>query len=267
MRHFSSISPTPTSPGTRLALTVLAAALAALCANGQGRGPGRGGPPPTAKAAAPIDMTGYWVSVVTEDWRYRMVTPPKGDYQSVPMTAESRKVADAWDPTKDEAAGEQCKSYGVAGIMRIPGRLHITWQDDDTLKMEIDAGTQTRLFHFGNWKSPGGEPTWQGDSVARWEFAGRGGPPGAEPPSGNLKVITTHLKAGYLRKNGVPYSANAVFTEYYDIVREHTGDLWLILTSVVDDPQYLREPFMISTHYRKQADASGWDPTPCSARW
>jgi hypothetical protein len=256
-----------TAKNTRITLRVSAlfAMAMLICAAGQmygqGRGPGRGagGPPPTAKAAALIDLTGYWVSVVTEDWRYRMVTPPKGDYQSMPMTMESRKVADAWDPAKDEAAGEQCKSYGAAGIMRIPGRLHVTWQDDNTLKMDLDAGTQTRLFHFGDWKSPGGPATWQGDSVAQWDPQ-----TGA---AGNLKVATTHLRAGYLRKNGVPYSANATMTEYYDIVRESSGDLWLILTSVVYDPQYLREPFMISTHYRKQADAAGWDPTACSARW
>ena len=239
---------------------VMALMAATNVARAQGRGPA--GPPPPAKAAAPIDLTGYWVSVVTEDWRYRMVVPPKGDYQSVPMTAESRRVADAWDPAKDEAAGEQCKSYGAAGVMRIPERLHITWQDDDTLKMEIDAGMQTRVFHFGNAKPLSGEATWQGDSSARWEGAVRG----AEG-SGDLRVQTTHMKAGYLRKNGVPYSANATMTEYFDIVHEHTGDQWLILTSVVNDPQYLREPFMLSTHYRKEADGSKWDPTPCSARW
>ena len=104
--------------------------------------------PRTPKSGAPIDLTGYWVSIVTEDWRYRMVTPPKGDYASVPITPEAKKVADAWDPAKDEAAGEQCRSYGAPAIMRVPGRLHITWDDDNTLHMDTDAGKQTRLFHF-----------------------------------------------------------------------------------------------------------------------
>jgi len=90
-------------------------------AGGAGALDGRGGPPPSPKAAAPIDLTGYWVSVVSEDWRYRMVTPAKGDYQGVPMTPEALKVADAWDPAADEAAGNQCKSYGAAAIMRVPG--------------------------------------------------------------------------------------------------------------------------------------------------
>src|ERR1700709_610918 len=101
---------------------------------------GRGGPAPqlqTAKAAAPIDVTGYWVSIVTEDWRYRMVTPAKGDYQAVPMNADARKIADAWDPAADEAAGNQCRSYGAAAIMRVPGRIHISWQDDKTLRLDV----------------------------------------------------------------------------------------------------------------------------------
>ena len=129
--------------------------------------------PPTPRAAAPIDLTGYWVSVITEDWRWRMVTAPKGDYTSIPINQEARKVGDAWDPLKDEAAGEQCKAYGAPGLMRVPGRLNISWQDDNTLKVDTDAGRQTRLLHFGDWKSPGGEPTLQGDTTAAVGNAGR----------------------------------------------------------------------------------------------
>src|SRR5580658_9803124 len=140
-------------------------------------GRGSAAPPPqTAKEAAPVDLTGYWVSVVTEDWRYRMVTPARGDYQGVPMTPAARAIADAWDPAKEEASGDLCKSYGAPALLRVPGRLHITWEDDNTLRMDSDAGKQTRLFHFGDWKSPGGAPTLQGDSVADWEGGGgRGG--------------------------------------------------------------------------------------------
>jgi hypothetical protein len=225
------------------------------------------GPPPAAKVAAPVDLTGYWVSVVTEDWRYRMVTPAKGDYASVPLNAEGRKMADTWDPAKDEAAGNQCKSYGAAALMRVPGRVHITWQDDNTLKVETDAGTQTRMFHFGDWKAPGGAAQWQGDSVATWEPAGGGrGGRGGPPTGGSLKVVTTHLRAGYLRKNGVPYSENATLTEYYSRTLEPNGDSWLIVTTIVDDPKYLNQPFVTSTHFKKQADGTGWNPTPCTAK-
>jgi len=223
---------------------------------------------------SPIDLTGYWVSVVDEDWRFRMVVPPPGDYQGVPMNVESKKVADTWDPAKDEAAGEQCKAYGAPALLRQPEHLRFTWQDDRTLRLETDAGTQTRLFHFADWKAPGGPPTLQGDSVAAWEITrggGRGGPaPDASAPpqgKGSLKVTTSHLKAGYLRKNGVPYSENAALTEYYDMIKEHNGDTMLVVTIVVTDPQYLREPFIITSHFKKQADNAGWNPTPCSTKW
>src|SRR5262245_26044659 len=132
----------------RWPLMLFPALLASLNGHAQGAGGGRGAAAPTARAAAPFDMTGYWVSIVSEDWRWRMF-PNKGDYAGVPLNAEARKLADAWDPAKDEAAGEQCKAYGAPGIMRIPGRFHITWQDDQTLKVESDAGKQVRVFHFG----------------------------------------------------------------------------------------------------------------------
>jgi len=225
-------------------------------------------PPAQApKAAAPIDLTGYWVSVVTEDWRYRMVTPAKGDYQAVPMTPDAVKVADAWNPDADTAAGNQCRSYGAPAIMRVPGRVHITWDDDRTLKLEADAGTQTRMLRFEK-PAQASERSWQGDSVAEWELqnAGRGAAPNA-PRRGSLKVVTTNLKSGYLRKNGVPYSENAVLTEYFDVVRERNGDVLLMVTAVVEDAKYLRQPFIVTTQFKKQADAKGWDPTPCSSTW
>jgi hypothetical protein len=234
----------------------------------QGRGAqGRGAQPPaTAKAAAPIDLTGYWVAEITEDWRWRMVTPAKGDYQSIPITAAAQKVADAWDPAKDEAAGEQCKSYGAPALMRTPTHLNITWQDDNTLKVQTDYGTQTRLLHFGNWKSPGAAVTWQGDSVARWDTPqGRGGNPPAR--SGTLVVETSRLRPGYLRKNGVPYSANTTMTEYWDLIKEPTGAQRILIVIVVEDPLYLQAPWIVPVHFKKEPDGAKWDPAPCSARW
>ena len=240
---------------------LLAAFLIAGSVYAQGRG-GRGGPPPTPKAGAPIDITGYWLSVVTEDYRYRMLTPLKGDYQGVPLNAEGRKVADTWDPAKDEAAGEQCRTYGAPNIMRVPGRLRITWQDDQTLKLETDAGMQTRLFYFGAPQGQGGD--WQGVSKASWEVvqAGRGQP----PSGGSLKVVTAKIKPGYLRKNGVPYSANATLTEYFDRINEPNGAVYLVVTTTVEDPMYLAQPYQTSVHFIKQADNSGWNPAPCTSR-
>jgi len=219
--------------------------------------------PATAKAAAPEDLTGYWVSLVTEDWRYRMLTPPKGDYESVPLSPEGKKLADSWDPAKDEADGNQCKSYGAAAIMRVPGRLHITWENDTTLRIDADAGIQTRLLHFGGQPPSSGQPQWQGYSSADWQIIGDGRAP---PRGGYLKVETSHLRPGYLRKNGVPYGSKTVLTEYFTSVKESNGDSYLIVTSVVNDPQYLNAPFTTSTHFKKQPDAAGWRPTPCKAR-
>ena len=216
------------------------------------------------RAAAPVDLTGYWVSVVTQDWRWRMVTPPKGDYSSVPITLEAKRVGDVWDPAKDEAAGEQCKAFGAPAIMAVPTRLRITWQDEKTLKVETDAGTQTRLLHFGDWK-PGDQPAgWQGQSVAVWE-RGQGGR-GVAPAGGSLKVVTTNLRPGYLRKNGVPYSRSAILTEYWDVGTERGRDRWITITSVVEDPTYLRVPYVTALQFKQEADGAKWDPTPCSAR-
>jgi hypothetical protein len=232
--------------------------LTPIALHAQRGGRGRGAPVSPREGAA-IDLTGYWVSVISEDWKFRMVTPKKGVYDSLMLNAEGRRVADAWDPAKDEAAGEQCRAYGAANIMRIPGRLHITWQDDTTLKIEADAGTQTRLLHFS--ESPAGEPGWQGHSMAEWERASGRGTAG-----GNLKVVTTNLKAGYVRKNGAPYSAKTTVTEYFDRNTMPNGDVWFTVTTKVDDPVYARGTYLTTTDFKKLPDSSGWTPTPCSAR-
>jgi hypothetical protein len=231
----------------------------------QGRG-GAQGPPPTGKAAAPIDVTGYWVAEITEDWRWRMVTPPKGDSASLPMTPAAVAVANAWDPKKDEAAGEQCKAYGAPGLMRGPTRLHITWQDDNTLRVDTDYGQQTRLFHFGEWRSPGGAPTWQGESTARW-VTPAGAPIARGANTGSLDIVTTRLRPGYLRKNGIPYSANTVFNETWDVIPGRNGEARLLMLLRVTDPMYLRVPWVVSVHFKKEPDGSKWNPSACSSTW
>ena len=238
---------------------------------GRGQDAGRGGPgapaaPTTGRTQAPYDLSGYWVALVTDDWRYRMLTPPKGNADYMPVNAEARKVMDAWDPAKDEASGEACRAYGAAGIMRLPGRLHITWESDNTLKMDLDAGTQTRRFVFGAAPAPGGEPTWQGTSTARWMFAPVGRGRGERPQNGQLVVTTTRMRPGYLRKNGIPYSANATLTEYYVRLVDDDGQEYLAVTTMVDDPQYLVQPYIKTYQYKKQRDETGWNPTACSAK-
>jgi hypothetical protein len=260
------------------AFTIAAAALATMVVGAgyatpgaQGRG-AQGAPaaPQTPRDAAPIDLTGFWVSVVNEDWRWRMVTPPKGDYASVPLNAEARKVADTWDPSQDG----RCDAYGAAGVMRIPTRLNITWENPTTLKIDIDAGQQVRRLVFDPARKPSGAPTLQGHSVAEWERPGGGGRGGgggggrgggAPPQGGSAKAVTTHMRGGWLRKNGVPYSENAVLTEHFDRFAAPNGDEWLVVTSIVSDPKYLTQDFVTSTHFKKEADGSKFSPAPCRA--
>ena len=227
-------------------------------------GRGRGGPAAkTPKDAAPIDLTGYWVSVVSEDWRFRMVTPPKGDHPNFLLTPEATKIADAWDPAKDEASKDHCKAYGAPNIMRVPGRFHITWADDRTLKIDTDAGQQTRLLRFvpstGAAQAARGPaaapvpPSRQGTSVAQWE-------------RNALRVDTSNLLPGYLQANGVPYDGNLKMVEYFDVITEPGGEIWLIDDAVLTDPGVLVRSHKRSTHLRKQKDGAGWDPQPCVVR-
>ena len=227
--------------------------------------------PPTARQAAQVDITGNWVALVTEEWRWRMMTPPPKDYPNVPLNAEGRKAADAWDLAKDNAAGEQCKAFGAGGIMRLPLRMRVSWADDNTLKLETDAGQQTRVFNFDRAKQPGSEKTWQGFTVAEWTRpvppAGRVGAEGARaappaPPRGALKIVTRNLRSGYLRKNGVPYSENAVVTEYFDRVSGFGTD-YLAVTTIVEDPTYLNGPFMTTSQFMREPDGSKFKPSPC----
>jgi hypothetical protein len=281
-----------------LAIAVLVATVGRLDVAGQGRGRAAG-PPMTARQAAPIDLSGTWASVVTEDWRWRMVTPPRGDVASIPVNGEGRKVAASWNLEADNASGNQCKAFGVGGLTRQPGRVRISWQDDQTLKLEFDAGTQTRILHFDPSVKPTGEKTWQGHSAATWEGPGvgrgaapvgdvrvtggglltptvpggggqglRGGPPPRQQAQinrgGQVKVVTTNFRAGYLRKNGVPYSEDAIITEYIHRLPTHpNGDNWLQVITIVEDPRYLSQPFYTSTNFRLEPNDANFKPTPC----
>ena len=265
---------------------------------------------PTARAIAPIDLIGYWTAVVTEDWHVRMLTPAKGDFGSgvtgtienpgvgfvgagpnpsdkgnIPYNVTAAKLAMAWDPARDEAEGNACKAYGAGGIMRQPTHLHITWQDDGTLKIEADFGTQTRLLHFGppvtegrldysnatfyptrppKLEPPAGvDPSWQGYSIAQWTIMG-----GTDTfeRGGNLKVVTTRLKPGYYWKNGMPYSGNAVLTEYFRTMELPDRSQWIRYTVIADDPEYLTQPWIVNYAFKKLPDGSKWNPTPCSVR-
>jgi hypothetical protein len=265
-----------------MALVLLAVASLGLAGQrGQGgRGDGPAPPPPTPQAAAPIDVTGYWVSQIVDEWRFR-VSPQKGDILYLPLNNEARQIANAWDPAKDEAEGKECKAYGAVGVMQRPGRLHITWENPSTLRVDADAGTQTRLLRFGPAPAEKGQPSWQGYSVAEWQLPGGrgrrgtlldtgglglvpgGGVQGTQARSGTLKVTTTNLLPGYIRKNGVPHSGNATLTEYLNRLTGQQNDAYLSVTAMVDDAAYLTQPFVRTYTFKKLSDAVGWDPTPC----
>lgn len=237
-------------------------------------GPGgagrQAGPPPTAQAAAPTDLTGTWVAVVTEDWRWRMVTPPKGDAASIPATQAAINASKNWDIQKDIASGEQCKAWGAPGVMRMPTRIRISWADPQTLKLEFDNGQQTRLLKFDPNAQPPAAADYQGFSRAHWETVpegqgqvvgvGRGGGPGR---SGGLKVVTTRMKPGYMRRNGLPYSANAVYEEAFDVTPGPPNERWLIVTSQLVDPVNLNQPYMLSSHFKREANDAKFQPRPC----
>lgn len=223
----------------------------------------------TPRAVAPFDFTGQWVALVTNEWQWRMLTPPKGVYDVIPLTAEARKLADGWDPARDEAQGLQCRSYGAPVIMHVPARFRVSWADDSTLRMETDAGQQVRLFRFGRSQPPSGGPTWQGHSVAQWQPArNQGREVNVDPRparTGTLKVVTTHLRPGYLRKNGVPYSEMTTVTEYFTPFSGPGGDYFNV-TVVVEDPRYLNDVYVRSTQFRREKELAKWNPQPCRSR-
>jgi hypothetical protein len=249
----------------------------ALSAGLQAQDPAKPDPPqpPTPRAMAPLDFTGVWVSVVTEDWRYRMVMPKQGDFDSVPLNAEGRRAAGTWTP----ADAGRCEAYGIGAGMRAPGRLRIEWETDSVLRLDTDAGQQTRRIYFEPSKPPSGPPSWQGVSVAAWDgppdvidVLRTGGFDALDRGTGAaarrlawtpLEVVTTNFRAGWLRPNGVPYSAQARITEHFMRYAVPGAGEWLTVRTVVDDPAYLVQPFMVSTNFKREPDAGKWNPRGC----
>jgi len=228
----------------------------------------------SAREAAPIDITGHWVSLITDDWVYRMLTPARGDYSYVPLNDAGRREADRWDPARDAADGQECKAYAAPAIMRLPSRVEISWEDDDTLRLDIDTGMQTRLFRFDAGQAEGPRSI-QGFSRAAWEFSGDIGRQlvfgGAATSldrvgvTGSLKVDTSNLLAGYLRRNGVPFSEATFMTEYYSLIAEDDGNEYLVIQTFVDDPTYLRQHFVRTMQFRREPNGAGRQPMDCAA--
>ena len=82
-----------------------------------------------------------------------------------------------------------------------------------------------------------------------------------------MRVVTSNVRAGYLRKNGVPYSERVTVTEHFDVAPFAGDGLLLLVTTVVEDPVYLTGPYIVGPHFKKEPDGSKRDPTPCSSTW
>ncbi len=248
---------------------VLVAAVMASDAWAQ-RGPVGG----TAQSMEPFDVTGYWVTAITEDWRVRMITPQRGDFLGLPLNDAGIELANAWDPEADMANGNECRAFGAAAIMRSPTRIHVTWEDENTLRFEFDHGDQTRMVYFDPSMSPG-EPSYQGHAISEWIDTrvparggiGRGGDPDVEPGGGvrpgGLEIVMTNLLHQYHRQNGTPVSENAMVTDQIDLVPGPGGEDWLIVKTIIEDPQYMFSPMVTSSQFRREPDDSNWNPQPC----
>jgi len=248
--------------GATLLVLIPSALLAQGGRGGAGqRGPGGPAPAQSAKAAALVDLTGYWVSIVTEDWIERMSpdSPPSG-------TGGARGLTRPPNPPP-APNGEQCRAYAAGGSLRVPTRLNITWADDNTLKIEMDAGSQTRLLHFVPQNPPPAEKTLQGYSLATWETGPRGFPGGGRgapaapvrPQWGSLNVVTTNLSGGFLLSSRSLYSENAVLTEYFS---KHTdfGQDYFTVTAQIQDGPITR---VTSSTFKKEPNGSKFSPGPC----
>ena len=196
-----------------------------------------GGQQQSAQEQSAFDISGNWVALVTEDWRFRMVVAEPGDYEGIGLTAHGREVADAWDPEADIASGNTCKAYGAGGLMRIPTRLNISWSDGNVLRIDTDAGMQTRLLKFGDAQDNVGAGSLQGVTHASWDLERAGA-----------------------------FGTNAVLTEHYELLVGGDGTEYLAVFSVLEDPEHLTQLYTTSTNFKREPDGSKWNPAECMAK-
>lgn len=253
---------------TRLVASFILILLTVISSGAFAQRGGPVGPPASAQEAAAFDMTGYWVSVVTEDWRWRMLDAEPGDVENgIPLNQAGRELAEAWRPDDNEL--ESCLAFGAGGIMRYPGRLYISWEDEETLRIDFSAGEQTRLLHFNdanNLRTMA--PNLQGYSSANWykERQTRGlgfGGPVRSFEGGNLRSLTQNLNPAFLQRNGIPYSDQTTIEDSYRVIDAPNGDRWLIITTVVNDPVYLQQDYITSSNFKYEENGDNWDPIAC----
>ena len=205
-------------------------------------------------ALAQVDLTGEWNPRFHEDQPERIPGPEIGDYLGLPISDAARMRAEIWDASLLTLPEHQCKphpsDYGIRG----PANLRI-WK-------EIDRESQQLIAYHTHisWMAPertiwmDGRPhppdyaahTWQGFSTGKWD-------------GNTLTVTTTHLKIGWIRRNGVPRSDRATVTEHFIRHDDH-----LTVVTIVDDPVYLTEPFIRSTDFILDLNQQ-IDPYPCES--
>ena len=190
-------------------------------------------------ALAQVDLAGEWNPRFHEDQPERIPGPDIGDYLGLPITEAARLRADAWDASLLTLPEHQCKPHPSDYGMRGPANTR--WSK------EVDRDTQSTIaWHTHmSWQAPertiymDGRPhppeyaahTWQGFSTGKFE--------------GNmLTITTTHLKNGWIRRNGIPRSEKATVTEH--VMRNGDYLTWMV---IINDPVYLTEPFVRTTDF------------------
>jgi glyoxylase-like metal-dependent hydrolase (beta-lactamase superfamily II) len=189
-------------------------------------------------ASAQIDFSGEWAPRFWEDQPERVPGPEFGDYLGIPISEAARRRADTWDASIQTLPEWQCRPHSADYIWRGPSNLRIS-KEVDPVSREITAfhaewlRSVDRAIYLDGRPHPPADAlhTWAGFSTARWD-------------GDMLTVTVTHLKEGYLRRNGLPRSDKATLTEHW--IRN--GDLLTVMT-IVNDPVYLTEPFVRTTDY------------------
>jgi hypothetical protein len=186
-------------------------------------------------AAAQVSLAGDWASLFHEDQPERAPGPELGDYLGLPISDAARRYADAWDSGRLTIPEHQCRAHVAPYILRGPAGGVRIWEEKDpttqavvAIKMFINTYAQTRTFWMDGRPHPSESAplTWQGFSTGQWE-------------GNQLVVTTTHVKQGWVRRNGLPMSPKAVHTERF--IRH--GDR-LVHTGFLQDPVYLAEPLV-----------------------
>lgn len=184
------------------------------------------------------DITGFWDSMLTEEYRIRLYGPEAGEIDGLPLNERGRQAALNFDPNEYYKPENQCRKHGGAYVMRGPFAKQFVYEDDGTLLIRIELEAQTRRIYLDGREPPSDEHTGLGHSVGRWE-------------NGILTVTTTQMTPYYHRRNGVPYSENAVMTEHFIL---HDDD-YLTLIVKVDDPEYLTEPLVRTLSFKRLPDS------------